>query len=184
MHILMIDDEEDTLSDHRAALRHAGHRLFATTRLEVAVSELEHSFQGHPAHPPFDFVLIDLLLPGQIPPDALSIYYNGLTKCSHNEGQSLGQWLWECAGAHQFVERPLHCYFSNVIQLYCLHRDVNHQEFSASAQTQMELSQARKFVLDKTRIRPSKLDAELGRVATLWNTLKKAAPPSLPAGSP
>ncbi|WP_280154894.1 response regulator [Piscinibacter sp. XHJ-5] len=160
MKILMIDDEEHVLMNHRIKLRDAGHSVKGITRLDQALQVLEASFSGPPGDG-FDLVLIDLLLPHHIPPQLLG-YYQGIATRVNNQGQALGQWLWEKAGAHREPGRPIHCYIANIPGFYCDHTLAANQEFSGS----------RAFILDKTKMMPSQMAAALSSVDKLWGPMR------------
>lgn len=170
MNILMVDDEEHTMSDHRAALRLAGHRVTGLTRLETALHALKASFNGSPRDS-FDLVLIDLMMPGQDIPTLLLPCYQGIATRLNNQGQALGQWLWDEDGARCKHGRPIHCYFSNIPQAYCLHSSREHQEFCGASD----------FVLKKTELMPSQFSSALANIEKLWTPLKLQLP--LPGAS-
>jgi len=178
----MVDDEDYTMADHRDALRRAGHTVVGLTRLDDAVAMLEVSFSGGTNHSPFDVVLIDLMS-GQVSPQCLVNSYQGISTRQNNQGQALGQWLWESAGARAQVSRPIHCYFTNVPEAYCSHSDFLRQEFNIPPVNPFDLQSAHKFILLKFKILPSKLSLELERIRQDWAPFMSVNLPlvSLPA---
>jgi hypothetical protein len=158
MKILWLDDEEHKTSEYRNALVENGFTVTATKRIWDAVDELKASFYSN--SPDFNLVLIDLMLPGQPVGATLQKSYMGLVTREHNEGQALGQWLWETEGAKQIHHRPMHCYFTNGYQFYSQHRVTNQQEFLPE--------NASDFILHKTSIKPSNIADKLRRVHDQW----------------
>ncbi|MEN9866792.1 MAG: hypothetical protein RL748_2382 [Pseudomonadota bacterium] len=178
MKILMLDDEEYTMADHREALESQGHIVYATTTLKQATTVLQAGFVD--LEKQIDFVVIDLMLEeplvtGSIAglnknKDSLNDYYKNLKAQKLNQGQALGQWLWERGGRIQHENGPMHCYFSNVPDLYQFHNAKNQQEFWRGADSEeVDKNKVREFVLDKTVIAPNEFPTAIQKIVVLWN---------------
>ena len=178
MHQLIVDDERYDITDHREALRHAGHTFQWVPDLDGALAVLE----GVGAQPQPDLVLIDLMLGCEIPP-LLRLGYGRLMDHHHNEGQALGQWLWHQAGRRCRSGGPMHCYFSHVPQFYQLAEQSTEQEFAlpgANLPSGTKPPGLDRLLLSKSVVRPSALPQALTAVATWWDDL----PPADASGRP
>lgn len=175
MNILWVDDEPWTLGDCFAALRQKDHKVEYVETLVAAHHRLKPVAKNSRGQPDFDLVVIDLRLGTTIPPP-LQSYYQGLEPGTHNEGQSLGQWLWEVAGAHQSTSGPMHCYISSFPELYRNHRTAGKQEFLGHA--------VGSFILSKFDAKPSAIANQLNEIWTAWKILRYVAPPATPPKKP
>jgi len=160
----MIDDEEHTMSDHRKALRGTGNHVLSSTSLIKSIEIIEQSLLED-SQDALDLVIIDLLLPAQTPPAHISRYYESLKNRRDNQGQALGQWLWESAGARINIKGPAHCYFTSLSPHYSFHSDNSLQEFVKTEDTH-------KFILEKTLVRPRQLNSKLIEIMQLWQQFK------------
>jgi hypothetical protein len=165
MKILYLDDEEGNVADYRRALRERGHVVKAVTSLQKALETLMLSFSGG-ASEQYDIIIIDLMLLGQNVPYPLTNYYNSILRRTHNEGQAIGQWLWEKEGASKKPNRPIHFYFSNVPTVYSPNEDPARQEFG-----KYEVA-IDNFSLHKIVTPPSQLPQKLEHVFDLWRKYK------------
>lgn len=166
MNILLVDDEENAVSDHIDALRQAGHAVSYDNNLIAAHDTLIRSFADADPKNHFNLVVIDLYI-GSIPP-VLMPHYTKLQPGTQNEGQALGQWLWEAAGARRIAARPMHCYFTNFPGNYVLSRPGHEQEFRPLPQGQNEADVHSAMLLEKWAVPPSKIVQRISKVEALW----------------
>lgn len=167
MNILLVDDEENAVSDHIDALRQAGHAVSYDNSLLAAHDTLIRSFADADALNHFDLVLVDLYI-GSIPP-VLMPHYTKLQPGTQNEGQALGQWLWDIAGARQTAARPMHCYFTNFPGNYVLSRPSHEQEFRPLQVDCDQTAVHSAMLLEKWAVPPSKIVQRISNVKDLWS---------------
>lgn len=173
MKILMVDDEEYTMSDYREELEEAGHIITIANDLQEAVGFFE-------SETVFDFVLIDLMLGSRKIPRFsfdgenvdLNEFYKKLKSQEHNEGQALGQWLWQSCREHKNFSNIKYCYFTNVPSFHQLHKDVKMQEFSfLDKKKKIDVSKVANFILAKPNILPINLKSKIEEICNLWNVI-------------
>lgn len=170
MNILLVDDEECVIQDHRDALAKDGHQVQWVNTLAEALLVMDGSEQGPTANR-FDLIVIDLMLGCDIP-ERLQSHFKTLVKCHLNEGQALGLWLWAEAGRRQRNDGPAHCYFSSVPQNYQLAVGQSTQEFAGmlnpghgSASTG---SQCNALIFSKWEVKPKLISETLVQASNLW----------------
>jgi len=183
--VLWVDDRFEEVHDHVAALRQAGHRVDHAPNLQQArallLAEFAHQLAqntsaatsaGHsapavaagaptPSAPNgFSMVFIDLMVGGAIPSDLQSAC-KGLAVGRLNDGQALGQWLWQrrCNGE----PTTPYAYFSNIPESFQSHSDAARQEFLFST------GDARSsLVLEKFNVFPSGMPKCLADCLIAW----------------
>lgn len=146
--LLMVDDDESAMSDYRKVLRQAGIIVDFADSLEKGFKKINENLN---AVEKYDFILLDLMLHGNIPPE-LEVFYCKIFKNINNRGQALGQWLWNMrinpTGAHKFA----YCYLSAVPQNYAPSENSSDQEFGTMFSSFDEIKN--QFVLSKLGIMP------------------------------
>ena len=134
MRILWIEDDMVPIAKMRLDLVAAGHTV-EVVRQGVASAHRKLLASFGDSTLAFDCVIIDLSLPDEKVPQTLQCWHEPLAvngRFSMNQGQAIGQWLWESEGLRQKSGRPWHCYLTQVPDQYCNHPDAGKQEFSAA----------------------------------------------------
>jgi CheY-like chemotaxis protein len=179
LHILIVDDDEYTMADYRDALEEGGCTVTSATSLQEAGDILVESMVGGSAK--IEFVLIDLMLGSRRMPTLvlngnlinLNDYYKGLTSQKNNEGQALGQWLWQTKTESNNFSVPNYCYFTTVAGHHQRHTKDELQEFAMPGEPgKYDKSNISKFVLAKPSIMPHQLREKIQDILQLWKDLK------------
>ena len=137
LHILIIEDNDEDLSDLRQKLLSAGNRRYCFSDAKLGVEGLKMIL--NPEHAPYDCVLLDYDLPDIDAPELLTILCNGMnmppypvvviTGLAIDEGQEL-----LCAGAQDFIGKSwttpesLARAIENAIERFKLFKDRQHTE--------------------------------------------------------
>lgn len=183
--ILWVDDRFDEVHDHVATLRQEGHLvdhapsllrardlLFADFRGNAPLRTATSAQVGSPAPGPgaipnaasvsigYSIVFIDLMVGGPIPPE-LAIACQGLTVGRLNDGQALGQWLWQ--RRRNGEPSVPYAYFSNIPESYQAHSVGAQQELLfASGDARPSL------ILEKFNVLPSAMPQCLSDCLIVW----------------
>lgn len=163
MRLLWIEDDMVPIGNYRVQLLNAGHEV-EVVREGVATAHEKLKASLADRRTGYDCVIIDLSLPHEQVPTVLLKAYQPLAPIgsfSMNQGQAIGQWLWEGEGLRNRVGRPWHFYLTQVPDQYRHHPAVDKQEFrSITGKVQSQ------FVVSKWSVR--NLETRLRELQRAW----------------
>lgn len=156
--LLMVDDDESAMADYRRVLRQSGIIVDFASSLEKAVAKINDNMKTAEK---YDFILLDLMLHGNIPTE-LEGSYNKISKKINNQGQALGQWLWEVLNNPDYSHQFAYCYLSAIPQNYAPPEIQSNLEFGSWFSSFEEVKS--NIVLNKLRLSPYMLRTSIENI--------------------